>query len=222
MTDSVPNLGARNEAPGGDSLAVRMLSGDEAALAGFFAEHRQRLSRMVQFRLDARLRGRVDADDVLQEAYVDASRRLDAFRAAQPMTAFVWLRLIVGQTLIDFHRRHVGAQMRDAGREQSIQARLADGTSPSMSFQLLGRMSSPSQAVQRAELSSLVTTALDDMNETDREVLALRHFEELTNKETAEVLGIEQKAASIRYVRALEKLKSILKQVPGFFDATEI
>jgi RNA polymerase sigma-70 factor (ECF subfamily) len=98
---------------------------------------------------------------------------------------------------------------------------LADGTSPSMSFQLMGRLSSPSQAVQRAELTSLVTTALDDMNETDREVLALRHFEELTNKETAEVLGIEPKAASIRYVRALEKLKLILKQVPGFFDSTE-
>ncbi|MCE9606416.1 MAG: sigma-70 family RNA polymerase sigma factor [Planctomycetia bacterium] len=180
-----------------------------------------RLARMVQFRLDPRLRGRVDAEDVLQEAYVDAARRIDAFRTSQPMTGFVWLRLIVGQTLIDFHRRHIGAQMRDAGREQSIQARLADGTSLTMSFQLLGRLSSPSQAAQRAELSELVTTALDDMNPTDREVLALRHFEELTNKETAEVLGIEVKAASIRYVRALERLKTILKQVPGFFDATE-
>lgn len=222
MNDSVPSLGAPSESSPGDSAAVRMLTGDERALAEFFAEHRPRLNRMVQFRLDPRLRGRIDADDVLQEAYVDAARRLDAFRAAQPMSGFVWLRLIVGQTLIDFHRRHVGAQMRDAGREQSIQQRLADGTSPSMSFQLMGRMSSPSQAVQRAELTSLVTTALDDMNETDREVLALRHFEELTNKETAEVLGIEPKAASIRYVRALEKLKQILKQVPGFFDASEI
>jgi RNA polymerase sigma-70 factor (ECF subfamily) len=221
MNDSVPSLGAQGEASPGDSAAVRMLTGDERALAEFFAEHRLRLNRMVQFRLDPRLRGRIDADDVLQEAYVDAARRLDAFRAAQPMSAFVWLRLIVGQTLIDFHRRHVGAQMRDAGREQSIQARLADGTSPSMSFQLMGRLSTPSQAVQRAELTSLVTAALDDMNETDREVLALRHFEELTNKETAEVLGIEPKAASIRYVRALEKLKQILKQVPGFFDASD-
>lgn len=221
MNDSVPSLGARGESSPESSAAVRMLTGDERALAEFFAEHRLRLNRMVQFRLDPRLRGRIDADDVLQEAYVDAARRLEAFRAAQPMSAFVWLRLIVGQTLIDFHRRHVGAQMRDAGREQSIQARLADGTSPSMSFQLMGRLSTPSQAVQRAELTSLVTAALDDMNETDREVLALRHFEELTNKETAEVLGIEPKAASIRYVRALEKLKQILKQVPGFFDATD-
>ena len=222
MNDSVPSLGARGESSPESAAAVRMLTGDELALAEFFAEHRLRLNRMVQFRLDPRLRGRIDADDVLQEAYVDAAHRLDAFRSAQPMSAFVWLRLIVGQTLIDFHRRHVGAQMRDAGREQSIQARLADGTSPSMSFQLMGRLSTPSQAVQRAELTSLVTTALDDMNETDREVLALRHFEELTNKETAEVLGIETKAASIRYVRALEKLKQILKQVPGFFDASEI
>ncbi len=213
MDASVPNL-----SPSDEGVAVRMLGGEEAALAEFFAAERPRLQRMVGFRLDPRLRGRVDADDVLQEAYVAAAQRLSAFREAQPMSPLVWLRLIVGQTLIDVHRRHLGAQMRDADRERSIQARLADGTSFTMTFHLLGRVTSPSKAAVRAELSSLVTKALEEMNEIDREVLALRHFEELTNKEAAEVLGIEQKAASIRYVRALARLKEVLGKVPGFFD----
>jgi RNA polymerase sigma-70 factor (ECF subfamily) len=221
MSDSVlPSEG--RERTGGDVADVRltrMLSGEVAALAEFFADERPRLQRMVEFRLDPRLRGRVDADDILQEAYVAAAQRLEALRTSQPMSPLVWLRLIVGQTLIDVHRRHIGAQRRGADRERSIQANLAGGTSMTMTFHLLGRLTSPSNAALKAELSGLVTKALDEMNETDREVLALRHFEELTNKETAEVLGIEPKAASIRYVRALARLKEVLKHVPGFFDA---
>lgn len=216
MTESVPSLGSCD-----DPCLARMLAGEASALAEFFAAERPRLARMVDFRLDGRLRGRIDADDVLQEAYVDAAKRLDALRESQPMSPFVWLRLIVWQTLIDVHRRHLAAQMRDADRERSLQARLADGTSHTMTFHLLGGLTSPSQAAVKAEMSALVTKALDDMNEIDREVLALRHFEELTNKETAEVLGIEAKAASIRYVRALARLKEVLRQVPGFFDASE-
>lgn len=216
MDASVPNLD-----PSDDAIAARMLAGEVRALVEFFAAERARLHRMVGFRLDPRLRGRVDADDVLQEAYVAAAQRLSAFAESQPMSPLVWLRLVVGQTLIDVHRRHLGAQMRDADRERSIQARLSDGTSMTMTFHLLGRLTSPSKAAVRAELSSLVAKALEEMNEIDREVLALRHFEELTNKETAEVLGIEQKAASIRYVRALARLKEVLGKVPGFFDADQ-
>jgi RNA polymerase sigma-70 factor, ECF subfamily len=205
-------------APVDDPHLAGMLAGDVGAMAEYFALVRPRLERIVRFRLDARLQGRVDPEDILQEAYVDAAARLAAFGEVRPMSALVWLRLIVGQTLIDVHRRHLGAQMRDAHRERSIQDRLADGTSMTMSFQLLGAGTSPSRAAVRAELSELVSQALEEMNPIDREVLALRHFEELTNKETAEVLGIEVKAASIRYVRALERLKGVLKDVPGFFD----
>lgn len=208
--------------PSADDRLRRVLDGDDSAFAELFSEHRPRLYRMVHFRLNQRLRGRVDADDILQEAYVDAARRLDALRAAQPMSVFLWLRLIVGQTLIDTHRRHLGAQKRDADRELSIQARLSQDTSMTLSFQLLGRFSSPSQAALKAELSELVSKALEQMNPIDREVLALRHFEELSNKEVAEVLGIERKAASIRYVRALERLKGVLQHVPGFFSESQL
>jgi RNA polymerase sigma-70 factor (ECF subfamily) len=200
-----------------DPLLARALAGDESAFAEAFAQHRERLWRMVHFRLDRRLQGRVDADDVLQEAYLDGAKRLRHLAESQPMSLFLWLRLITGQTLIDVHRRHLGAKMRDAEREESIQQRLSEGTSVSLSFHLLAHLTSPSQAAQRAELTALVEEALGGMSDTDREVLALRHFEELTNSEVAKVLGIERKAASIRYVRALARLKSVLQRIPGFF-----
>ena len=106
---------------GSDSGLERSLRDrDEQALAELFSRHRERLWRMVSFRLDHRLHGRVDPDDVLQESYLAASQRMGHYAERESMSAFVWLRLIVGQTLIDVHRRHLGAQMRDAGREVTI------------------------------------------------------------------------------------------------------
>jgi len=223
MSDSVSPFDGLNSAervPDAevDDRLQQVLAGDQTVFAALYAEHRPRLLRMVSFRLDPRLRGRIDADDVVQDAFVDASRRLEAFRAAQPMSLFVWLRLILGQTLVDLHRHHLGVQKRDAHRDQSIQARLAHDTSMTMSFHLLGNMTSPSQIAMRAELSAMVSRALEEMNPIDREVLALRHFEELSNKEVSEVLGLDRRAASIRYVRALARLKEVLQGVPGFFD----
>ena len=124
----------------------------------------------------------------------------------------------MGQTLVDVHRRHLGAQIRDANRELSIPTRYPAATSLSISFHLLAQLTSPSHAAIRAEMTDLLEDALHGMNDIDREILALRHFEELTNSEVAEVLGIEQKAASIRYVRAIARLKDVLGRIPGFFD----
>ncbi len=205
-----------------DNLLLRLKDGDEQALAELFSQHRERLWRMVNFRIDPRLRGRVDADDILQEAYLDAVQRIEHYGGDSATSFFVWLRMVVGQTLIDVHRRHVGAQMRDAGREISIHGRgYPQATSASLTFQLLGPLTSPSQAAVRAEAAGRLEKALEDMDPIDREVLALRHFEELTNSEVAEVLGIQQKAASIRYVRAVQRLKAILSLVPGFADETK-
>jgi RNA polymerase sigma-70 factor (ECF subfamily) len=174
---------------------------------------------MVDFRLDPKLRGRVDPDDVLQEAYLAAARRVDACRADTEVKRFVWLRLIVLQTMVDIYRRHVDARKRGADREVP----LADGgysqsTSLSMTLQLVGSLTSPSQAAARAETFRIVEEALDQMDAIDREVLALRHHEELSNSEVAEALGIQQKAASIRYFRAIRRLKEILAKVPGMTD----
>jgi RNA polymerase sigma-70 factor (ECF subfamily) len=174
---------------------------------------------MVSFRLAEPLRARLGPDDVLQEAFLDASRRLGHYRDCPDHSPFVWLRMVVNQTLIDLHRRHLGAQRRDAGREVAIwSSPFAQATSASVALQLIGAFTSPSQATAKAEVLGLVEQAIEQMDPIDREILALRHFEELTNAEVAETLGIEQKAASIRYVRALKRLKEILAQVPGLSD----
>jgi len=196
--------------PGTDTdLARRLEGGDLHALAEAFDLHRQRLRCLVRFRLADRLRGRIDPDDVLQDAYLAAAQRIAHFGRTETPSPFIWLRMIVIQTLADLHRRHLGAKMRDGGREIAVPDG-ADATSASMVITLMGHFTSPIHAAARAERAELVRQAVEAMDSIDREVLALRHFEELTNQETAEVLGIQTKAASIRYVRALRRLKEIL------------
>jgi len=200
-------------------LVARLKGGDQQALAELFSRHRQRLWRMVHFRLDPRLHGRVDADDILQEGYLAAAARIRHFQEDSSTSFFVWLRLVLGQTLIDVHRRQLGVEMRDAGREISIHGHFnPQATSVSLAAQLLGHFTSPSSAAVRDEVAQQLEQAVDTMNPIDREVLALRHFEELTNSEVAEVLGIKPKAASIRYVRAIGRLKEILSRLPGFAE----
>jgi RNA polymerase sigma-70 factor (ECF subfamily) len=194
--------------------------GDERALRDLFTRHRDRLRRMVKLRLDRRLQGRIDPSDVLQEAYIDVNQRATDYLADPSMPAFLWLRLITGQRLMALHRKHLGAQMRNAGQEVSLHGgALPPASSISIAAMLLGRMTSPTRAARRAEMQVRLQDILNSMDPIDREVLTLRHFEELRNSETAQVLGISKSAASSRYVRALMRLKKELASVPGFFDA---
>lgn len=203
-------------------LMIRLEQGDDNALAELFAMHRERLRQMVRFRLDRRLRGRVDASDVLQEAYLDAAKRLPHFFDKPQMSFFVWLRQVTTQRLVDIHRRHLGAQRRDARQEVPIhRSDYSAATSASMAARLVGHLTSPSQIVMRLEMLEHLEQALGGMDPIDREVLALRHFEDLTNNEVAEVLQISKAAASNRYVRALSRLHAIMQNVPGFFDEQE-
>lgn len=203
-------------------LTDGLAAGDHQALGDLFSAYWERLQRMVYFRLDVRLKGRVDPDDILQEAYLAAQQRIDSFDPERNNNVFVWLRLVVGQTMIDVHRRHLGSKMRSAGQEVSLQ-RFASpmASSASMSMHLLGALTSPSQAAARAEFSELLERILEDMEPMDREILILRHFEELSNKEVAELLDIQRSTASNRYVRALKRLKDILQRVPGVGDDGE-
>lgn len=194
-------------------LLAKVRAGDQAALAELFAKHRDRLRRMVQLRLDHRLAGRVSASDVLQEAYIDAVKRIDHYFAKPDQSFFGWLRLVVGQRLADVHREHL-AQKRDAAAEVPIDRGGAD--SACLAACLLGGGTSPSNAAARGESVVQLEAALEQMDPLDREVLALRHFEELGNAETAALLGIQPAAASKRYVRALARLKQILGTIPGF------
>lgn len=200
-----------------DAWVERLRAGEENALAMLFDAYRPRLWRIVRFRLDARLHSRVDPDDVLQEAYLDAAQRVEHFLNAEGVSFFVWLRQVVQQTLIDVHRRHLGAAKRDAGREVSIHG-APQATSISLAAHLLGAQTTPSQAAIRDEQAGQLEAAIAGMDAIDQEVLALRHFEELSNREVAEVLNIQQKAASIRYIRAVARLKKILVEIPGYED----
>ena len=198
-------------------LLRRALEGDEPALAALFDGHRDRLRKMIRLRLDRRLSGRVDTSDVLQDAYLDVRRRIAEYaRDPAAMPFHLWLRLVAGQRLTDVHRHHLGAQMRDAGCEVSLhRGPFPQADSISLAAQLLGKMTSASHAAIRAEHKLIVQEALNGMDPIDREVLALRHFEHLSNDETAQVLGLSKSAASNRYVRALKRLKEILSSIPG-------
>jgi RNA polymerase sigma-70 factor (ECF subfamily) len=197
-------------------LIERARSGDRAALGTLLARHRDRLCRMVEMRLDARLQSRLDASDVVQEAYIDVTARLEEYLRDPKLPLFLWLRLVVGERLVRLHRQHLGAQMRDAGREVSLfRGALPAASSAALAAQLLGRHTSPTQAVVRAERILRVQEALNALDPMDREVLSLRHFEELTAAEAAQVLGIEEAAAAKRYFRALKRLKGVLAAMPG-------
>jgi RNA polymerase sigma-70 factor (ECF subfamily) len=199
-----------------ENLLARIRHGDQDALAELFSRHRDRLGRMVEFRLDGRLKGRVAASDVLQEAYIDALKRLPHYQADPGMPFFLWLRWITVQRLVEVHRQHLGARIRDAGREVPIGRGEGPSSGSARMIELIGDLTSPSQAAQRAETMSQLQQSLDGLDPIDREVLALRHFEELSNQEAATVLGIQPAAASKRYVRALERLKDALSQLTGF------
>ncbi len=190
--------------------------GDPASLGALLQQHRDRLRRLVALRLDHRLQSRIDPSDVLQEAFLEASARLPEFVRAPTMPFFLWLRLITGQRLQILHRRHLGTQARDAGREISLAQRaIPEATSAALAAQLLGRDTRVSEVVARAERKLRLQEALNDMDPLDREMLALRHTERLTNAEAGQVLGISEAAAGQRHFRALKKLKAILADRPG-------
>jgi RNA polymerase sigma-70 factor, ECF subfamily len=202
-----------------DALLERAARGDEHALGELFARYRDRMKRMVNLRLDRRLSGRIDPSDVVQEAFLEARKRLPELAQKRELPVLLWLRLVTGQKLIDLHRAHLGAKMRDAGMEVSLyRGALPEASSVMLAGQLLGKLTTASHAAIRAEVRLQVQAALNSLAPLDREVLALRHFEQLNNEETALVLGIKKSAASNRYVRSLARLKEILSAIPGFAE----
>jgi RNA polymerase sigma-70 factor (ECF subfamily) len=198
----------------------RLRAGDREAAGELLMSYRERLRRMVELRLDPRLRGRLDASDVLQDALLEVAARLNDYLADPKLPFFLWMRLVAGERLTRAHRHHLGFKMRDAGREESLwRDPLPAASSFALASMLLGRMSSPSHAAIRAERLLRVQEALNDLDAADREVLALRHFEQLTPGETALVLGIHPDAASKRYIRALKRMREILAALPGGLEA---
>jgi RNA polymerase sigma-70 factor (ECF subfamily) len=200
-------------------LLRRAADGDPAAADALFARYRDRLKRMVQLRLSRRLQGRVDDSDVLQEAYLEAARKLPEYAADPHLPVFLWLRHLTGLKLAEVHRRHLGTQLRDADREMTLhRGGLPAVNSVSLAAQLLGKLTTPSQAAIKAETRLHVQEALNAMDPIDREVLALKHFEQLSTSEIATALGLSKAGAGSRYLRALRRLKEVLSQIPGFTE----
>jgi RNA polymerase sigma-70 factor (ECF subfamily) len=199
-----------------DPLLKLAARGDHGSWAALLERHAQRLRRLVAFRMDQRLQGRIDPSDVMQEASLEAWQHLEDYLRDPKVPFFLWLRGIVANKLRETHRHHLGTQMRDAAREISIyRGALPEATSAALAAQLMGHLTQPSAAAVRAEVKVRLQEALNQMDPLDREVLALRHFEHLSPHETADVLGIKEKAAAMRYVRALRRLKDILTALPG-------
>lgn len=192
-------------------LEARIRGGDREALGEMFARLRPRLEWLVRLRLDPALARRLDPADVLQEAWLDVARRYDEWReqGAQAMSLVLWVRFLTVQKLAELARRH-GAQQRDARREVPLQVGPAAST-VSVAEHLAGSFTSPSQGLAKAELLQRVQEALASLEEIDREVLIMRHFEELTNNEVAALLEITPAGASNRYMRALKRLRVVLE-----------
>ncbi len=189
--------------------------GDSSALSALLTQHRERLRRMVALRMDQRLQGRIDASDVIQEVYLEAWTRLAEYLRAPSMPFFLWLRLLTAQKLVTLHRKHLGVQMRDPAVEISLYGGVPGTSSAALAAQLLGQDTRPSEAAIRAEMKVRLQEVLNSMDPLDREVLALRHFEQLNRAEIAHLLQIREAAVSKRYLRALKRLKELLSSMPG-------
>lgn len=204
-------------------LESQLVDGNDPQVLGqLMLKYQDRLERIVAFRMDRRLKSRIDAADVMQEAFVEVTQRIAEYKqCADEVSFFLWLRFIVLQKLTQLHRHHLGVQARDANRDVQIYNRaVPQATSVILAAQLLGKITSPSNAAMREESKRKLEAALSQMESIDRDVLALRHFEHLSNGETASLLKLSESAACNRYFRAVRRLKKILEQSygePGIF-----
>jgi RNA polymerase sigma-70 factor (ECF subfamily) len=194
-------------------LIQKAAGGDVRALGAVFEHVRGRLRRTVQLRIDLRLSGRLDPSDVVQDAFLDAMRRLPEYVSSPDVPLSLWLRTLTLQRLVDVQRHHLGAKMRDAGREVTLDGRSAPHASAvSLAAVLVDPAPSPDSEIVHRERRLRVQAALEAMDDIDREVLAMRHFELLSNNDVAATLQISPTAASNRYVRAIQRLKQVLSE----------
>lgn len=203
-----------NSVEGDDDLLARLrraAEGDDRGWQEVIEPYRARLQRMVALRIDRRMQRRVNASDIVQEAYLEAAEHLAEYLENPKMPLYLWLRGITGNKLLEVHRHHLGFKMRDAARDVALEGGGGlHSNSRAVAAALAGDNTSPSVAATRREMKRLLEQALDSLDPLDREVLALRHYEHLSNSEVAQLLGIEPSAASKRYIRALKRLKGIL------------
>jgi RNA polymerase sigma-70 factor (ECF subfamily) len=190
--------------------------GDSAATNRLLERHRASLRKLIQLRLDRNIARRVDASDIVQDVLLEANQRLREYMANPCMPFHLWLRHLAKDRIIDMHRRHRGAQRRSLDREQSLAGpQYGDQSSFDLASQLVASELTPAAASIRRELEVRFVAALDQLDEEDRDILLMRHFEQLGNSEAAAVLGLSAAAAGMRHLRALRKLRAVLGERPS-------
>jgi RNA polymerase sigma-70 factor (ECF subfamily) len=196
--------------PDTESLLNDAAQGDAMARDRLLHRHRKKLRQLVAVRLDRRLAARIDPSDIVQETLVAADQRLDEYLEERPLPFYPWLRQLACERLIDAHRRHVRAGRRSVKREEPLG--LPDESMAQLADRILSKESGPSTGIRRAERQAQLRAALDRLSERDREVLVLRHLEQLSTRETASVLGIAEGAVKVRLLRALQRLRDLLDE----------
>lgn len=188
--------------------------GDDGAVNRLLDRHRQALRHMIRMRLDQKIRGRVDVSDVVQDVLLEASRRLPQYLENPVMSFHLWVRQIAKDRIIDAHRRHRVSAKRSVDREQQMAVHLGVDRS---TLELIGEIRdqelTPAAAATRQEMVRLVERALSHLNEPDCEIIVMRHYEQLSNQEVAEALGLTEPAAGMRYLRAIRRLRKQLVEL---------
>jgi RNA polymerase sigma-70 factor (ECF subfamily) len=193
------------------ALVRRAAGGDKESIQRLFGQHRSRLKRMIAVRMDPRLSARVDPSDVVQEVLAEAARRLPAYARKAPLPFYPWLRQIAWDHLVDLHERHIRAQKRSIAREEDPRIELSDQSTAHLVEQLMDSGTSPSGRVLREELCARVRSALEQLDPRDREILVMRHLEQLQVSEIAALLDISEGAVKMRRLRAAERLRELLE-----------
>ena len=191
-------------------LLQQARQGQAGAVDQLLARHREPVRHMIALRLDRALAQRVDASDIVQEVLLEASRRLGEYLRDSAMPFHLWLRYLARDHIIDAHRRHRKAQRRSVDREQSLRPAWADQSSFELAKELIDRELTPATAAIRQELEGRFREVLDQLDEDDREIVLMRHFEQLSNQEVAAALGVSEAAAGMRHLRALRRLRQLL------------
>jgi RNA polymerase sigma-70 factor, ECF subfamily len=196
--------------PETQELLDQVRQGEPEAVDRLLSRHREPMRRMIDMRLDPAIAPRVDASDIVQDVLLEASRRLAEYLRDPAMPFHLWLRHIAKDHIIDAHRRHRQAQRRSVDREQSLKSALADQSSVELISQFVDRELTPATAALRQEMQRRFQDALATLDDDDSEVILMRHFEQLSNQDVAAALQLSEAAASMRYLRAIRRLRAVL------------
>jgi RNA polymerase sigma-70 factor (ECF subfamily) len=201
------------------NLLANAKDGNADAVNRLMDRHRDSLRRMVQMRLDHKVQRRVDVSDVVQDVLVEANRRLQDYLQNPAMPFHLWLRQIAQDRIIDAHRRHRGSAKRSVDREQPLLVAGADDHSTmQLVAQLCDPQMTPGAVATQQEMVRAVEQAITKLPDQDCEIIIMRHFEQLSNQEIAQALGLSEPAASMRYLRAIKRLRVLLNDPNSVVD----